>query len=65
MSKVVSKSKNDTPYLLRRTTLSPYFHPLFSVFQIPPPSEGRNQNLLPPLKGWGGSELWSPSKGSI
>ena len=39
------------PPLLKRPTPAPYFHPLFLIFQIPPPSGGGNQHLLPPLKG--------------
>ena len=33
---------------LRRPAPGPYFHPLFLIFQIPAPSRGGNQNLLPP-----------------
>ena len=32
---------------LRRPAPGQYFHPLFLIFQIPPPSGGGNQNLLP------------------
>ena len=44
------------PPLLRRPAPAPYFHPLFSVFQIPPPGEVF-KIYFPPFKK-GESELW-------
>ena len=48
--------------LLRRPTPAPSFHPLFKIFQSPPPGE-----VIPPLKrrGGGGSNYDTMNKRSI
>ena len=44
------------PPLLRRPAPAPYFHPLFKIFQIPPPPSPRGNNS--PFKKGGGFKLW-------
>ena len=44
----------------KKTCPAPYFHTLFLIVQILPPSGGSNQNLLSPFKKRGGrSDLCS------
>ena len=50
------------PPLLRRPAPAPYFHPLFKIFQIPPPSPRGNNS--PFKKGGGGSNYGTMNKRS-
>ena len=54
LEKIKQEKCKPPPTLLRRMAPAPYFHPHFSIFQTPPPSEGSNQNLLSPFKKRGG-----------
>ena len=56
--------------LLRRPAPAPYFHPFFLIFQIPPLGEVIKIYRTPPpphppLKKWGGSELYSKIKAKM